>query len=482
MAKRKSLALLTALLLAGCTVGPDFRKPAAPAVGSFTEEALRPAGQELQPAADIPADWWTLLQAPALDSLVQQALTNNPDLQSATAALRVAMEGLKAGEGLEYPTVGLGGNASRNRNSAALSPVPASSALFYGLYQTQLSVSWSPDIWGGTRRQIEALQAQADAQRYQLQAVHLMLVSNVAAAAIQEASLREQISATQEIIADAQHITAIAQRQQDLGQIAGGDVAAQRVLLAQAQSSLPPLEKQLAIQRDQLKALIGRLPAESLDEKFHLSDLSLPSALPLSLPSRLAAQRADIRMAEENLHAASAAIGVATANTLPNLTLSADLGSVATSLGHVFGPGNEFWNLGAGLAQPLFDGGTLRHRKKAAEAAYDVAAAQYRSAVIAAFRNVADTLHTIAADSQTEQAATAAEHAAARSLDLARRQLDLGQVNRGALLLAQQAHQQTSIALIQAHAARYTDTIALFAALGGGWWNEQEGKNAEIAQ
>lgn len=335
-----------------------------------------------------------------------------------------------------------------------------------------MSVSWSPDIWGGTRRQIEALQAQVDAQRYRLQAVHLLVASNVAAAAIQEASLREQIAATKDIIADAQRIATIAQHQQDLGQIGGNDVAAQRVLLAQSQAALPPLEKQLTIQRDQLKALAGKLPAERLAETFRLADLSLPNALPLSLPSKLAAQRADIRMAEENLHAASAAVGVATANMLPNVTLSADLGSVATSLGHVFGPGSEFWNLGAGLAQSVFDEGTLRHRKKAAEAAYDVAAAQYRSTVIAAFQNVADTLYAIAADAQTERAASMAERAAAHSLDLAHRQLELGQINRGALLLAQQAHQQTTIALVQARANRYVDTIALFAALGGGWQKE----------
>ena len=482
MARTDSLPLVLALFLAGCTVGPDFQTPPAPTTSRFTEAPLPANGQTLQPGADIPADWWTLLRAPALDAMVCQALANNPDLQSAGAALRVAMEGLKAGEGLQYPAVGLGLAASRNKNSAALSPVTASSALFYNLYQTQLSASWSPDIWGGQRRQIEALKAQADAQRYQLQAVHLMVASNVALAAIQEASLREQIAATRSIIAAAQRIADTAQIQQELGQIAGGDVAAQRVLLAQAQAALPPLEKQLAIQRDQLKALTGKLPAETLAETVHLADLSLPQTLPLSLPSRLAAQRADIRMAEENLHAASAAIGVATANMLPNLTLSADLGSVATGLGHILGPGNEFWTLGAGLAQPLFDGGTLQHRKKAAEAAYDVAAAQYRSTVIAAFQNVADTLQTIAADAQTERAALAAEQAAQHSLDVTRRQLALGQVSHSSLLLAQQAQQQTSIVLIQARAARYADTIALFVALGGGWWNDDAARSGQMAR
>jgi NodT family efflux transporter outer membrane factor (OMF) lipoprotein len=475
MAKTKP-ALLAVLLLAGCTVGPDFQEPHAPAATGFTAQAVRANGQSLQAGADIPADWWTLFRNPALDSLVRQALENNPDLQSAGAALRVAMEGLKAGQGLQYPTVGLGLAASRNKDSAALSPVPASSALFYNLYQTQLSVSWSPDLWGGTRRQIEALQALADAQRDQLEATRLALVSNVAATAIQEAALREQIAATQAVVDDARAILDIAERQQALGQVAGADVEAQRVLLAQAQANLPPLQKQLAVQRGLLNALVGKLPAETLAETFRLNELVLPSTLPLSLPSRLVAQRPDIRMAEENLRAASAAIGVATANRLPNLTLTADLGSVATNLGHLFAPGNEFWTLGAGVAQPLLDGGNLRHRERAAEAAYDVAAAQYRSIVIGAFRNVSDTLHAIASDSDLQSAAEAAERDTTRSLEITRRQVELGQSSRIALLLAEQSHQQAVSTLIQARSNRLADSVALFQALGGGWWNEPAGK------
>jgi len=469
--KIRQLALLSALLVTGCTVGPDFHTPPAPATDRFTQTPVKAGGQILQPGADIPADWWALYRAPALDALVRQALASNPDLQSAQASLQVAMEGLKAGEGLQYPSVGLGLSASRNKDPVALSPTLASSALFYNLYRTQLSVSWSPDIWGGTRRQIEVLQAQADGQRYQLQATHLAVAANVTAAAIQEAALRAQLAATRTVAEDAREILAIAERQQALGQIAGADVAAQRVLLAQAMAALPPLEKQLAIQRDLLKALVGKLPSDEMVESFRLTDLALPRELPLSLPSRLAAQRPDIRMAEENLHAASAGIGVAIADRLPNLTLSADIGSVATGLDHLFAPGSEFWSLGAGAAQPLFDGGTLLHREKAARAAYDAAAAQYRGTVIAAFQNVADTLHSIAADAEAERAAAVAAHEAAQSLDITRRQLQLGQVNRAALLLAEQAYQQSAIALIQARAARLADSAALFQALGGGWWN-----------
>lgn len=475
MGRRHLPSLLMGLLLAGCTVGPDFQTPAAPATDRYTRGPVATPGQTLTPGADIPADWWTLFRAPALDALVRQALDNNPDLQSAQAALRVAMEGVKAQQALFYPSLGVGLGASRNRDPDQLSPTLASSVLLYSLYQTQAAAVWSPDIWGGQRRQVEALQAQADAQRYQLQALHLAVASNVAAAAIQEASLRAQIAATQSVTADARDILAIAERQKALGQIAGSDVAAQRVLLAQAQSALPPLEKQLAVQRDFLKALAGRLPSDDLVQNFQLSDLTLPTNLPLSLPSKLVAQRPDIRVAEENMHAASAAIGAATADMLPNIVLTADIGSVATSLGSVFGAGNTFWNVGAGLSQPLFDGGALIHRRDAAKAAYDAAAAQYRSTVIAAFQNVADTLHALTADGASVRAAEVAEQEAARSLSLTRQQLALGQVARPSLLLAEQAHQQAAIALVQAQANRLADTAALFQALGGGWWHAPEG-------
>ena len=399
-------------------MGPDFQKPAAPGVSSYTEDVVRSHGQTLQAGADIPPDWWTLLRTPALDSLVRQALANNPDLQSASAALRVAMEGLKAGQGLQYPTVGLGLAANRNKDSAALSPVPASSALFYSLYQTQLSVSWSPDIWGGTRRQIEALQAQADGQRYQLQV-------RAFDSGFQCRSCRHSRSgATRANRSHKRHYwrsaphNEIAQRQQDLGQIAGGDVAAQRVLLAQAEATLPPLEKQLAMQRDQLKALVGKLPAESPARNIPPGRLypaectAFIAAITLGRATRRCSHGGRKPSCRQRRHRGRHREHASQSDPVSRPRVGCH------KPGNVFAPGNEFWNLGAGLAQPLFDGGTLRHRKKAAEAAYDVAAAQYRSTVIAAFQNVADTLHAIAADSKTERAAAMAEQEAARSLAL----------------------------------------------------------------
>jgi NodT family efflux transporter outer membrane factor (OMF) lipoprotein len=379
------------------------------------------------------------------------------------------MEDLKAQNGAFYPAATMGLTATRNKDAAALSPVLASNALIYDLYQAQLGLSWTPDLWGGIRRQAEALQAQADAQRYQLQNTYVTLTAGLVAAAIQEASLRDQIAATGEIIDAQAAILEIEKRQHDLGQIAAADVAAQETLLAQARQALPPLQRQLAQQRNLITALAGRYPDEQAGPVFTLADFTLPMDVPTSLPSRLASQRADIKVAEENLHAASALVGVAIADRLPNITLSADAGSVAANLGKVFAPGEGFWNVGAGLAGPLFDGGTLLHRSKAAEAAFDQARAQYKAVVISAFQSVADALAALQTGAAAERAANAAQLAAQRGLVLAQKQMRAGQVNRLSLLNAQQAVSQATMAAVQARADRLADTVALFQALGGGW-------------
>jgi NodT family efflux transporter outer membrane factor (OMF) lipoprotein len=480
----KGMFLCSCVWLAGCTTGPDFMSPALPATGSYTRDTLATGDdQHFTSGADIPADWWTVYHSPALDRLVRQALAKNPGLDAAQAAVRVAMENVKAQSGAFYPSVTAGLSASRNQNSTVLSPSLTSATLLYDLYQAQLSVNWSPDIWGGNKRQVEALQAAADSQRFQLQAARVALVTNLVEAVIVDAMLRGQIAASNAVIADEQQILAIEQRQQAVGQIAGADVATQELALAQARQSLPPLQKQLAEQDDLIAALTGVLPSEAESETMELSSLTLPGDLPLSLPSKLVAQRADVRSAEENLHMASAGIGVAVANQLPNFTLSANTGSVATQLGQIFSPGNNFWNVGAGVASTLFDAGTLAHRAQAARDTYDEAAAQYRGTVIAAFQNVADALHAIATDGDGLKAASAAEAAAARSLAIARRQQELGQTSSLGLLTAEQADQQARLAVIQAQANRLTDTALLYQALGGGWWNQLPDVNeADVAK
>ena len=361
---------------------------------------------------------------------------------------------------------------TRQQNAVGtLSPTLSSGAPVYNLYTAQLAVGYDLDLFGGGRRQVESLVAQAEQQRFILEATYLTLTSNVVAAAIQEASLRAQIDATQRILAIDEEQLGIMRRENELGAIAVSDVTAQEAAVAQAAATLPGLRRQLAIQRDQLTALLGRLPAQEPDEIFDLSHLDLPVQVPLSLPSRLVEQRPDIRAAEAQMHAASAQVGVAIANLLPQVSLAASYGGTATRVGEMFSSGNLFWSVGASLTQTLFAGGALVHRKQAAVDALDQAGAQYRAAVIAAFQNVADSLHALVFDAEALKADVEAERATGQSLDYARKAHELGAVSYLALLNAEQAYQQAVIARVQAQANRYADTAALFQALGGGWWN-----------
>ena len=476
-------ALAAAALFSGCAVGPDFRRPAPPSVSGYTAGPLAPTpsaaiagGEEQRFAAgkDIPRKWWELFRSPELNGLVERSIRNNPTIDAARAALRQARENVRAQRGAYYPSVQAGASALRAKDSNAVAPVPFSGIEPYTLYTGQVSVGFSPDIFGGNRRLVESLQAQADFQRFQLEAAYLALTSNVVAAAIQEASLRAQISETQGIIEIEADMLDTLRKQFSLGYAAGLDVAAQEAALAQVKQTLPPLEKALAQNRDLLAALAGSFPSEGPQEKFDLASLSLPQELPVSLPSRLVEQRPDVRAAEEELHSASAEVGVAVAAMLPNITLDANIGSTASGIGDLFTPGMGLWSLAGGVAQPVFEGGMLLHRKRAAEAGLDQAAAQYRSTVISAFQNVADTLHALESDAAALKAAADFEQAAKRSLDLTRRQFELGYVNYLSLLSAEQAYRQAAINLAQARANRFADTAALFMALGGGWWNGRD--------
>ncbi len=425
---------------------------------------------------DIPGQWWALFHSPALNALIEEAIAANPTLQAAQAALRQASETVLAEQGSLLPTVTAGFSPSRNQTATgALSPASASGSPYYSLYTAQVGVSYAPDVFGGTRRQIESLVATAESQRFQLEATYLTLTSNVVAAAVQEASLRGQIAAAEEIVKIDSEGLDILRRQMALGAVAGAEVAAQAAALAQAQALLPPLQKQLAIERDLLAALLGRFPSRQPSAAFDLAALQLPRDLPVSLPSKLVEQRPDVRAAEAQMHAASAEIGVAVANRLPQFSLAATGGGASNTMAALFaGPGTAFWTLGGNLTQTVFDAGTLLHKQRAAEAAFDQAAAQYRSTVIAAFQNVADSLHALQSDADTLKAAVDALRAAATSLDIARRQLELGAVNYLALLTAENAYQQALNGVVQAQANRYADTAALFQALGGGWWNRAD--------
>jgi NodT family efflux transporter outer membrane factor (OMF) lipoprotein len=486
--RKSSLARFIAtsalLLTAGCVVGPNFKKPAPPDVGGYTPtpisttsstpNVLGGEAQHFLDGKDIPGEWWALFHSKPLNDLIERSLKANPDLKAAQAALIVAREYMLAQRGFYYPSVTGSFTATRARSAEDLSPVLSTSVQNYSLYTPQVSVSFVPDVFGLNRRTVESLEAQAQQARFALAATHITLSSNVAAGAIQEASLRGQIDATRELITINTSMLKIIWEQYKKGYASQLDVAAQESQLAQVSATLPPLLKQLAQQRDLLAALSGGFPNQDLPEKFELSSLQLPQELPLSLPSQLVEQRPDVRQAEENLHTASAQIGIAVANRLPSFALTADAGSAPVAISKMFSGGNGFWDLGAGVTQPIFDAGTLRHRQRAAQAAFTQAAEQYRSTVLTAFRNVADTLHALQQDADALKAAADARTAARVTLDLARNQYQSGYASYLALLSAEQTYQQAVINLVQAQANRYADTAALFQALGGGWWNRPD--------
>jgi len=481
---RQSLIIGLTLLLTSCAVGPNFKKPAPPTAADYTQNPIsttssstNAAGGEAQhfvTSQDIASDWWTLFNSEPLNTLIERSLKANPNLKTAQAALLVAQENVKAQRGAYYPSGGASFSAARQKTAADIAPVPNNNDLYYNLFTPQVTVSYVPDVFGLNRRTVESLNAQAEQARFALVATDITLSANVVAAAIQEASLREQIDATHHLIELNTNMLQILRTQLARGYASRLDVAAQESQLAAIVATLPPLLKQLAQQRDLLAALSGRFPSEGLAEKFEIAGLKLPQELPLSIPSQLVAQRPDVRQAEENLHSASAQIGIAEANRLPNFMLSADAGSMALEAGQMFSSGTGFWGLAGSVTQPIFQGGTLLHRERAAKAVYTQAVEQYRAAVLTAFQNVADTLAALEEDADGLNAAAAARDAAKITLDLSRQQWQTGYASYLAMLSAEQSYDQAVINLIQAQANRFADTAALFQALGGGWWNRAD--------
>ena len=469
--------------LASCAVGPDFLHPAAPEVSGYTKEPLAPQtsstdaptgrSQHFAPGRDIPQEWWTLFKSPALNALIKRSLDNNPTLQSAIATLRAANQAVYAQEGHYFPLAQANFNPTRQQLAPVIAPTLSltPSPNPFNLYTAQVLVSYTFDVWGLNRRTVESLRAQADNQRFQVEAAYLTLASNVAVAAINEASLRGQIEATNELISINTKMLDILRRQLDTGYANRNDVALQEAALAQVKATLPPLRKALQQNRDLLSALAGVYTSEEPRETFKLADLSLPAHLPVSLPSQLIEQRPDIRAVQEQLHAASAQIGVATANMLPNFTINANGGYMNTVLAGLLSPANEFWLLSGNVTQTVFDGGILLHQLQEAKDTYDAAAWSYRGTVIGAVQNVADSLRAIQNDADALMAARDFERASKISFDLARQQMQTGNANVLLLLTAQSTYLQAVIQVVQARAARLADTAALFQALGGGWWN-----------
>jgi NodT family efflux transporter outer membrane factor (OMF) lipoprotein len=479
---------LIGALVSSCAVGPNFNRPGLPTTAGYdlpaivtnatTPQIAGGTAQHLVAGMDIPGDWWTLFHSQPLNALIEQSLTNNPDLRAAKAALSVARENVLAQRGAFYPSLAGSFSASRQKQSEMLAPTPnypaVSSEYQYNLFTPELSVSYTPDVFGQNRRTLESVKAQEQAVHFQMLAAFTTLTANVVVTAIQEGSMQQQIDATRELIGINSNMLQILQYQLAKGYASRLDLAAQETQLAQTVAMLPPLLKQTTQLHDLMATLAGRFPNQAPEHTFDLASLSLPETLPVSLPSELVAQRPDVRQAEANLHAASAQIGIAIANRLPNLTLTANAGSTAVAIDQIFTSGTGFWGLGASATAPLFQGGTLLHQERAAKAAFVEASEQYRSTVLNAFENVADTLAALAQDADALKAAADATDAAKVALDLSQRQWQDGYAAYLVLLSAEQAYQQARITLVQAQASRFADTAALFQALGGGWWQRPD--------
>ncbi len=468
--------------LGACSVGPNFERPNA-GTGTYIESPLPTATtpspgeaggeiQQMRVGNDLAHDWWTLFHSEALNRLVEEGLRDSPNVAAASAALRQARETLAADKGnLQLPGVNAQAVAERERLSGAEFGAPALSSTF-SLYNAQVNVSYTFDLFGSVRRQIEAAQAQVDYQAEQLRGAQLALTANIVTAVIREAQLRDQIRAWREVEKLQRSGLEIVEARFELGAVTRNDVLSQRTALAQTLASISPLERQRVQTRHQLAAYVGKAPSELDMTPFELARLALPVNLPVSLPSELVRQRPDILASEAILHVASAQVGVATANLYPQITLGGDYGAFSLTPQTLFKAESVLWGLDLNVVQPIFHGGALQAQRRAAIAAFDQAAALYRQTVVTAFANVADALQALEIDARTLAAqsdAYAQSHAAA---DLADDQFRNGALSYLSLLNAQQQFAQSAVALEQARADRFADTAALFQALGGGWWNQ----------
>lgn len=478
------IVAVTALYVSGCAVGPDFEVPPAPSVSSYTGSELPsktasasvPGGeiQELSAKLDVSDKWWQLFASDDLNKLVEEAVNNNPGLEGAQAALAQAQENAYAANSGFFPSIDINATAQRQKISGLAYGQPNAPSATFPSYNASASLAYNLDIFGGTRRTVESLQAQVDSQKFQTENTYLNLIAAVVNAVVQEASLGEQIKETENIIGILQEQMKVLHDQLKLNIITKASVLSQEATLLETQATLPLLQKQRVQARNQLAALTGHFPSEMKYGDFPLDMLHLPEELPLTLPSKLVEQRPDIRAAEENLHAASAEIGVATARMLPQINLSANYGSAVRDINDLFLANSEVWNIGAGLMQPLFHGGQLLHAKRAAVARYDMAAAQYRNTVLLAFRDVADVLHSLKLDADALKIQADSAQVTAENLDVTRAQFKVGTISYLSLLDAERTHLQARLRLVEARARRMSDTVALFQALGGGWWNRSE--------
>jgi len=478
------LVLICAGVLSACAVGPDFKQPEAPKTSSYTETPLAkklasapgvPGGtdQEFVEGADIEAQWWELYKSPELDALIKRALEQNPNLGAADAALRAAQENVNAQVGGQYfPAIGVGANALRQKQPSAVYGMNFGTDT-YNLYNATVNVTYKLDVFGGARRVVEGARAQAEVAQFQLEGAYLSLTANVVTSAVKEAALRAQMQATEEILKAQTNLAEVTEKQLVIGTVSKVDVTSQRTLVSNSQVDLFNYERNLAFARNQLAVLVGEIPSNANIAKFDLVNLHLPEKLPLSVPSSLVRQRPDVRAAEAQLKAQNAFVGVATANLLPQFNITGSIGAAALTSNGLFGPNSALWTLGGGILQPLFQGGALLAQRRGAIANYELAAFQYQATVLNAFQEVANALRALETGAQALKAASDAERYAYETLDLVQQQYKLGTASYLAVLYYQNQYQQAKVKSVAAQATRFSDTAALFAALGGGWWNRE---------
>jgi NodT family efflux transporter outer membrane factor (OMF) lipoprotein len=479
LAHGRRYAAAAALLLAtgGCAVGPDFVRPEPPAVENYLPSGAAggpPVGAAAQRVAlgkNVSAQWWKLFHSSRLDEVLDQSLAGNQTLVAARATLAQAQQAvIQAGGGL-YPQLDASAAAQRSRASAA--GVNRVSGTTFNLYSVGANVSYAIDVFGGTRRSIERQEALAEDQNYQLAAAYLALTGNAVTEAINIASSRLQLSTTQGIIADDEKNLNLVRQKFEAGKAARSDLLAAESQLANDRTLLPPLKQQLSAARHALSVLVGRFPVEWSPPDFDLTEFTLPADLPVSLPSRLVRQRPDILAAEAQLHAASAAVGVAAAQLYPSLTLTASIGTESASTATLFDAANHMSSVIAGLTAPLFRGGALTAQKQGAIDAFQASAASYKQTVLQAFAQVADTLRALEHDAELVAATQSALQASQASLELQRLSYAAGKSSLLQLLDAERADQQARLAYTRAQASRYQDSAALLVAMGGGWWDDR---------
>jgi NodT family efflux transporter outer membrane factor (OMF) lipoprotein len=466
-------------ILGGCAVGPNFVRPAPPDTDRYTRESQPKATvaadgrvQHFTPGASITADWWRLFKSAQLDAMVQRAIANNPTLQASKASLRQSQDNMRAGYGVFFPQIQAGLDVSRQQTAPLLQGSETPGTIF-NLVTLSGTISYALDVFGGARRTVESLRAQVDYQRYETEAAYIMLTANVVNTGIARAAYAAQIRATEQLIELENQQLHLTEAQVRAGIAPYANVLSIRGLIAANQASLAPLKQKISQADHLLATLEGVLPSQIILPDIDLTGLSLPLDLPVSLPSDLVNQRPDILSAEAQMHVASAKIGVATAAMFPSFSLSGTYGAAGSSFGNLSAANSRFWSIGTSATTPVFQGTSLWYGRRAAIDAYQLSQANYRQAVLGAFAQVADSLKALEHDAEALQAQVEAQRAAGEAVNLLQVNYRTGMAAYLDVLTADVQFHEATIAYLQAVAQRLQDTVVLFVALGGGWWNEQ---------